>query len=91
MVVGVQVLKGVSSHMTIISLNEDLARIEEAGTIEDENQEHQINNKDILKDRVRNGPAFFCPTFDICYISGNLNSIQLVVISYFKIELSRGV
>jgi hypothetical protein len=58
MVVDVQVLKGVNSHMTSIFLNEDLARIGEAGTIEDENQEHQINNKDILKDRVSNGPVF---------------------------------
>ena len=58
MVAGVQVLKGASSHMTIISLNEDLARIEEAGTIEDENQEHQNNNIDILK---RQGSAMTLP------------------------------
>jgi hypothetical protein len=31
---GVQALKGVNSHMTIIPLNEDLARIEKAGLIE---------------------------------------------------------
>jgi hypothetical protein len=37
----VQALIGVNSHMTTISLNADLARIEEAGTIDDENQEHR--------------------------------------------------
>jgi hypothetical protein len=36
----VQVSKGVSSHITRIFLNEDLARKGEAGTIEDENQDH---------------------------------------------------
>jgi hypothetical protein len=35
MVTDVQVLKGVNTHMTSISLNEDLARIEEVGLIED--------------------------------------------------------
>jgi len=43
MVVDVQALKGVNSHMTSISLNEDLARKGEAGTIEDENIGHQNN------------------------------------------------
>jgi|AntAceMinimDraft_15_1070371.scaffolds.fasta_scaffold02524_3 hypothetical protein len=32
--VGVQVSKGVNSHITGISLNEDLTKIEEAGLIE---------------------------------------------------------
>ena len=37
MEVGVRVLKGVNSYMTSISLNAGLAKIGEAGTIEDEN------------------------------------------------------
>ena len=43
MVVGVQVLKGVNSHITNIFLRAGLARKGEAGTIEDENQEYQNN------------------------------------------------
>jgi hypothetical protein len=53
MVEGVQAMKGANSRISHFFLNEDLERIEEAGTIEDENQEHQNNNKDLLKDRVQ--------------------------------------
>jgi hypothetical protein len=44
---GVQVLRGVNSHITDIFLNVGLARRGEAETIEDENQEHQNKNKNI--------------------------------------------
>jgi len=54
----VQVSKGVNFYITSISLSAGLARIEEAGTIEDENQEHQNNNIDILK---RQGSAITLP------------------------------
>ena len=54
----VQVSKGVNSYITSISLSAGLARIEEAGTIEDEKQEHQNNNIDILK---RQGSAITLP------------------------------
>ena len=54
----VQVSKDVNSHTLHISLSAGLARKEEAGTIEDENQEHQNNNIDILK---RQGSAMTLP------------------------------
>ena len=61
----VQVSKGVNSYITSISLSAGLARKGEAGTIEDENQEHQNNNIDILK---RQGQQWlclsYCPTFE---------------------------
>ena len=61
---GVQELKDVIFYITDIFLNAGLARKGEAGTIEDENQEHQNNNIDILK---RQGSAmtlpFLCPIF----------------------------
>jgi len=41
MEVGVRVLKGVNSHITDMFLNVGLVRTEEAGTIEDEDQEHR--------------------------------------------------
>jgi len=56
--VGAQVSKGVNSYITSISLSAGLARKGEAGTIEDENQEHQNNNIDILK---RQGSAMTLP------------------------------
>ena len=63
----VQVLLDVNSHINQLFLNAGLARKGEAGTIEDENQEHQNNNIDILK---RQGSAmtlpFYYPTFDTC-------------------------
>lgn len=37
MEIGVLILKGVSSHITDIFLNEDLAKIEEVARIEDKN------------------------------------------------------
>jgi len=37
--------------MTSIFLNAGLAKIGEAGAIEDENQGHRNNNKDILKEQ----------------------------------------
>ena len=43
-----------SSPMIFIFLNAGLAKIEEAGTIEDENQEHRNNNKDILLEQISN-------------------------------------
>ena len=45
MIENVRLLKGVNSHITNISLNEDQTRIGEAGLIEGLNQEHQINLK----------------------------------------------
>ena len=39
--------------MIFIFLNAGLAKKGEAGTIEDENQEHRNNNKDILKGKSR--------------------------------------
>ena len=48
MVAGVQVLKGVNSNIRGIFPNAGLVRTGEAGTIEDEDQEHR-NNKAILK------------------------------------------
>ena len=42
-----QVSIGEKSFIQCIFLKEGLARIEEAGTIEDENQEHQNNKTDI--------------------------------------------
>ena len=53
MIENVRLLKGVNSHITSISLNEDQTRIGEAGLIEGLNQEHQNNNKDILKGKSR--------------------------------------
>jgi hypothetical protein len=43
----VRLLKGVNSHITSISPNEDQKRIEEAGLIEGLNQEHQNNLKNL--------------------------------------------
>ena len=48
MLVGVQVLKDDNAHITSIFLNAGLARKEEAGKIEDGNQEHR-DIKDYLK------------------------------------------
>ena len=42
-----------SSLIIFIFPNAGLARKGEAGTIEDENQEHRNNNKDILKGKSR--------------------------------------
>jgi len=47
MAVDDQLQKGDNSHIANIFLNVGLARKREAGTIEDENQEHQNNKTDI--------------------------------------------
>ncbi len=57
--VGVQGLSDASSLMIFIFLNAGLVKIEEAGTIEDENQEHQNNKTDISKRQGHQWPCFF--------------------------------
>jgi len=61
MEVGVQVLRGVNSHITDIFLNVGLARKGEAETIEDENQEHQNNKIDVLKRQGHLALPYLCP------------------------------
>ena len=66
--VGVQVSKGVNSHITGISLNEDLTKIEEAASMEDQNQEYQINLKTHLNWQSQQWPCFFIiQPLNICY------------------------
>ena len=82
MVVDVQALKGVNSHIASISLNADPARKGEAGTIEDGNQEHQ-NNLKTFNWQGQQWPCFlYVRTFD-SYVSKILTVGSEHVISFF--------
>lgn len=58
MEIGVLILKGVSSHITDIFLNEDLAKIEDVARIGDKNQECR-NSKNNLNNRVQQWLCLF--------------------------------
>jgi hypothetical protein len=73
---GVQVLTGINIYTTGISLNEGPAKNAEAGTIEDENQEHRKNNLCLLLSTLNyNRKISFCYVLLQCIFHFGSSSI----------------